>query len=68
MPESAELRAVPANRFGPNSSRPTGSFRQGQNGKNQANTRWGQIRASKGAKSRFSRNFRAPHLFGRENI
>ena len=32
-PESAELRTATANRFGPNSSRPTGSFRQGQNGK-----------------------------------
>ena len=40
-----------ANRFGPNFSRPMGSFRQGQNGRNEANTRWGQIRASKGAKS-----------------
>jgi hypothetical protein len=38
MPESAELGAATANRFGPNSSRPTGSFRQGQNGKNEANT------------------------------
>ncbi len=35
-------------RAGPNS---TGSFRQGLHGKKETNTRWGQIKLSKGAKS-----------------